>query len=109
MIEIPVLYFLAASGGGNIFFDNSEQSTTDSGTTFGASLYDSAGGMTVGAQAHQGSVQFFYDGDIDVLAFWDRLITADEKSDVYAANAGIPCAGAAVGGAVEEVSNNQVI
>jgi len=53
------------------------------------SIQDSAGNFTLGAIYSGGTPEGFFDGMIDEVGVWSRLLTSDEVTTLYNAGAGL--------------------
>lgn len=80
-----VVWYDATAGTLNISINNNSPASVSVGgplqTTTNGSLF------TVGSRQFPGS-QSYLDGRVDELGFWKRVLTAQERSDLYNSNAG---------------------
>lgn len=66
----------------------------DAGTW--ASIFNSSAPFRLGAVGNgAGGTSGYYDGTMDVVAVWSKVLSGSEVSDLYNSGAGIPCVGPA--------------
>jgi hypothetical protein len=76
----------------NIQVDNG----TANSTAHSAGVFDGNGTFALGAYAQTPSK--FFDGMIDEAAFWKRVLTADERTELYNSGTGMACSSIEGGG-----------
>jgi len=83
-----VMVYDASAGSTEVFVDNSSIGTISSLAT---SMYNSSAPFAIGKSQPGESGGQVFDGLIDVFAIWDKTLTTDEISDLYASGSGIDC------------------
>jgi hypothetical protein len=80
----------ASSGktGATCYLNDISTTVTQTGSANPTSIHDSSGPFYAGATSIAGSPGTFFDGLIDELAVWDRIVTSGEVTSLYNSGSG---------------------
>jgi len=73
---------------GNTLYIRVDDTTEDSAATSGTITAKSGSPFMIGAEYNSGSPNNIYDGRIDEVSFWKRLLSTGEKTDLYNSGSG---------------------
>ena len=88
MQHIAVTYDASTQTG--IFYHNGVMLTTSNSGTVGSSINNSTDALYIGARETNGSSQSEYDGIMDEVGLWSRVLTEGEIQALYNSGSGIP-------------------
>lgn len=81
----------ASAADGSIYINGSDATSTTNGTV-GTSVNNSTDAFYIGARESNGSATSTFDGLMDEVGVWSRVLTSGEVSDLYNSGDGLPYA-----------------